>query len=360
MANAAANPDILTFVGFFIAGLLVNLTPCVYPMLTVTASLFKPKKGVQEDLRHSFLKALAYFLGIAVMYSSLGYFAASTGKIFGSALQNSWVLGAVALMMFLLALSMFGHFELRVSSELLSRLSNLRKANYLGLFASGLLVGVFAAPCIGPPVIGLLAAVAENGNPQFGLTAFFIFSCGLGLPYLLLGTFSGLVNKLPKAGNWLKWVERMFGVILLGFSVFYLSLALHWQLPTGKVQQSVWSVYSEEKVKESITAQKPVIIDYFAEWCGGCHELDRNVFSKPAIANKLSQVTSLRIDATNIDTPENQALIDKYNVIGLPTVIFLDHQGNEIKKARMEGAGSLKEFTKSLDLLAQQSNFTFK
>ncbi len=359
MTNPAATPNAVTFLGFFLAGLVVNLTPCVYPMLTVTASLFKPKQAQGETLRHSFLKALAYFFGIAVMYSALGYFAASTGKVFGSALQNSWVLGGVSLMMFVLALSMFGLFELRVPSELLSRLGGLRKANYAGLFASGMFVGVFAAPCIGPPVLALLAAVADNGNPQFGLAAFFTFSCGLGLPYLLLGTFSGLVTHLPKAGNWLIWIERIFGVVLLGFSIFYLALALHLNLPSGS-SASVWKPYSEQAVSQSIAAHKPVIIDYFAEWCIGCQELDHQVFPNPAIAAKLKQITALRIDATNIDNPDIQQLIDKYSVIGLPTVIFLDDKGEEIKNARVEGAGKIKEFLKSFALLAEANKFKFK
>ncbi len=345
------NNHLFQFLGFFIAGLAVNLTPCVYPMLTVTASLFKPKKDTHETLQHSFLKALAYFLGIALMYSSLGYFTASTGKIFGSVLQNSWVLSGVALMMFLLALSMFGHFELRVSSELLSRLSGLRRANYLGLFASGVLVGVFAAPCIGPPVLGLLAAVADNGNPQFGLTAFFIFSCGLGLPYLLLGTFSGLVTKLPKAGNWLKWVERTFGVILLGFAAFYLSLALHLHIPSAKASGILWQVYSIENVKVSVAQHKPIIIDYYADWCISCHEIERTVFSNPQIIDELKQVTTLRVDATNMDDPKVNDMIEQYHVIGLPTIIFLDSSGQEIKEARVEGERSKKEFAKSIFLL---------
>ncbi len=340
----------LQFIGFFFAGLAVNLTPCVYPMLTVTASLFKPRDG--QTLGHSFLKALAYFLGICVMYSALGYFAASTGKVFGSALQNSWVLFGVAALMFALALSMLGLFQLRVPTELLSRLGGLRKANYAGLFASGLLVGVFAAPCIGPPVIALLAAVADNGSPVFGLSAFFIFSCGLGLPYLLLGTFSGLAKKLPKAGNWLIVVERVFGVILLGFAAFYLALALHWQLPgSQKSSEVVWKPYTGGAVELAGMQHKPVVLDFYADWCISCHELERDVFSKPAVAAKLGQLTTLRVDATDMDDPGVQEVLTQYGVIGLPTVVFLDKQGKEIKKARVIGVTAARKFEASLDAL---------
>jgi len=364
--------SILLFIGFFFAGLAVNLTPCVYPMLTVTASLFKSRQSQNETLKSSFLKALTYFFGIAVMYSALGYFAAATGKILGGVLQNTWVLLGVSVMMFVLALSMFGLFQLSIPAQLLNRLGGLRKASYLGLFISGMLVGVFAAPCIGPPVIALLAAVAANGNPLFGLSAFFVFSLGLGLPYLLLGTFSGLIAKLPKAGNWLIWVERIFGVILLGFSFFYLQLALRsdlvrWAWPVRasanfalEQSKSVWQPYSDQKLAAAIAQNKPVVIDFYADWCISCHELDHFVLSTPTVASRLSQLTALRVDATNMDDPLVQAMIDRYGLIGLPTVIFLDTHGHEIEKARVQGVVSLSEFLKSLDILAEVSHITYK
>lgn len=362
----------LLFIGFFFAGLAVNLTPCVYPMLTVTASLFKPKQSQNETPKSSFPKALTYFFGIVIMYSALGYFAAATGKILGGVLQNTWVLLGVSVIMFALALSMFGLFQLSLPTQLLNRLGALRKANYLGLFISGMLVGVFAAPCIGPPVIALLAAVAANGNPLFGLSAFFVFSLGLGLPYLLLGTFSGFLTKLPKAGYWLVWVERIFGVILLGFGFFYLSLALRldlvhrvWpvttsaNLPWGQ-SKVVWQPYSDQKVAAAIAQNKPVVIDFYAAWCISCHELDHFVLSAPQVVARLSQLTPLRVDATNMDDPQVQTMIDRYGLIGLPTVIFLDTHGQEIKKARVEGVVSLDEFLKSLDIVAEVGHITYK
>ncbi len=344
---------ITEFIGFYLAGLAVNLTPCVYPMLTVTASLFKPKKDSHETLRHSFLKAFVYVLGIVLMYSTLGYFAAFSGKLFGSALQSRWVLGAVALMMFALALSMFGLFQIRMPQELLNKLSGLRKADYVGLFLSGVLVGYFAAPCIGPPVLALLAAVANHGDPAFGFWAFFVFSWGLGTPYLLLGTFSKLITKLPKAGKWLLWVERIFGVVLLCFAFFYLSLALRLNQPaTG--QLIIFQPYSPTKLEEVIKNHRPVVIDFFAEWCPGCKEMDRKVFPDPEIKKQLSQVTALRVDATNIDDPQVSKIIDYFGVIGLPTVVFLDKNGQEVKEARIEGEESVRGFQRSLDIWSKK------
>lgn len=340
--------NLFNFIGFFAAGLAVNLTPCVYPMLTVTASLFKPKPGTHETLQHAFTKAFVYVLGIALMYSTLGYFAASTGRLFGAALQNSWVLGGVALMMFTLALSMFGVFKLQAPSWVLNTLGGFRKANYLGFFISGMCVGIFAAPCIGPPVLALLAAVAEEGDPAYGFWAFFVFSLGMGLPYLVLGTFSGLINKLPKAGNWLLWVGRFFGVVLLGFAFFYLSLALNIKAPKSASTQ-IWQPYTPERLKEATASGQGAIIDFYADWCIGCHELDREVFSKEDIQQALKSTAALRVDATNIDAPLASAAIERYEVIGLPTVVFIDAKGLEIKEARVEGAVSAKAFKRSLD-----------
>ena len=348
---------ITQFIGFYFAGMAVNLTPCVYPMLTVTASLFKPKSG--ETIQHSFIKALCYVLGIALMYSSLGFFAASGGKLFGAALQSSWVLGLVALMMFTLSLSMFGVFQIAFPQELLNKLTGFRKANYFGLFASGMLVGIFAAPCIGPPVLALLAAVANNGDPAFGFWAFFVFSLGLGTPYLLLGTFSSLVTKLPKAGNWLIWVERVFGVVLLGFAIFYLSLALHIHQPNN-VKENMFIPYSQELVQQAVKEHKPLIIDFYAEWCFGCHEMDKKVFSDPSIKMQLAQARAIRVDATNIDAPEVAKIIDAYEIVGLPTIVFLGVDGKEIKKLRIEGEETLKGFQKAVDLLAQETKTQIK
>lgn len=347
----------IEFSGFFLTGLAVNLTPCVYPMLTVTSALFKPQED--ETVAHSFGKALLYVLGIAVTYSSLGYFAASTGKLFGAALQSSWVLGAVALMMFALGLSMLGLFRINVHHSWLNRLHSLRKLEYVGLFMSGMLVGVFAAPCIGPPVLGLLAMVANNGDPKFGFTAFFIFSLGMGLPYLILGTFSSLITKLPKAGRWLIWVERLFGVILIGFGIFYLALALHWQIPKpGRVE--IWQPYTEARFQKAVSDQRPVVIDFFADWCLGCHELDMKVFSRPHIQAKLAQVEALRVDATDLEEPVVAKLMEQYELIGLPTVIFLDRSGREVREARVEGAVSLEDFETTLQSWSQVAGITFE
>ncbi|PIQ89719.1 MAG: hypothetical protein COV72_01630, partial [Candidatus Omnitrophica bacterium CG11_big_fil_rev_8_21_14_0_20_42_13] len=286
------------FLTFFITGLAVNLTPCVYPMLTVTASLFKPPQGQPVRLLPSFGKALIYVLGMAVMYSSLGVFAAMTGALFGGILQNKWVVITVAVLMLGLALSMFGVFQISVPSRLLQKLERLTrlparqgKIRFFGLFFAGMFVGIFAAPCIGPPVLALLTSVADRGNPFFGFLSFFVFSLGLGFPYLVLGTFSGLLKKIPKAGSWLMWVEHVFGVILLGFSFYYFVIAFNpefvkWVFPVTLILGGGYLGFIERSGKE-----KPLFVRL--KWAAGLVSL---IFGISIIAAILTPKESLAWD----------------------------------------------------------------
>lgn len=388
---------ILTFVGFFFAGLAVNLTPCVYPMLTVTASLFS-QKDKQQSLWVSFLKAQCYVLGIAVMYSSLGLFASLTGALFGSILQNHWVVLGVSILLFVLALAMFDVYQLQVPAELLQKLGGSRKATYLGLFLSGLVVGIFAAPCVGPPVIALLTTVAEKADPVNGFLSFFIFSMGLGLPYLILGTFEGLLPKVPKSGGWLTWFKHLFGVLLIGFSLFYLLIAvapqfIKWLVPAmlfiGGIylgfmhtaaknhrrffyfqkicgvaaliagaaivyrscqmapEKLVWEEYKPYKLALAQERRQPVVIDFSADWCITCHELENNVFSHPQVVGELNKFTRLRVDATDMEAPEAAQALDQFDVQGLPAVIFIGSSGQEVREARVTSYVPPTEFLKS-------------
>lgn len=371
------------FLGYFLIGLTLNLTPCVYPMMTVTVSLFG-KQEAEERRSRSFLKALCYFSGIVFMYSALGLFATTTGALFGSFLQNRWVLLTLGIFIFVLALSMFGLYQLQLPAGLLNRLGQRRGTGYLGLFLSGILVGVFAAPCIGPPIVAVLSIAVASGDPVFGFWSFFVLALGLGLPYLILGTFAGLIRKLPRSGQWLIWVERALGVILVGLSFFYLALAWNaslskWVVPltllvgglylgffvedafknqmfirfkgivgvvcvligfsllvTAPKSGLAWEPYELKKVEAAAAVKKPVIIDFYADWCLTCHEIEQMVFSNPQVKEVLSSFVRLRVDATT-DSPQIEKILERYNVFGLPTIVFLDAQGREVKDTRVLG-----------------------
>ncbi len=209
----------LTFLLVFLGGLALNLTPCIYPLIPITISYFggqaEGKKG--GVVAH----AVLYVIGMAVTYSVLGIIAAFTGSLFGVALQYPPVLVGIALIMVVLALSMFNVYELRMPA-FLNRFAGGGQKGYFGTFFMGLTVGIIAAPCIGPFVLGLLTYVGNRGNVVLGFSLFFVLALGLGVPFLLLGIFSGSINKIPRSGAWMVWVRTIFGFILLGMAVYFL------------------------------------------------------------------------------------------------------------------------------------------
>lgn len=387
----------VAFFAIFLVGLALNLTPCVYPMLSVTVSLF----GTQSDTNTArvFLKAVVYVLGIASMYSALGVTAALSGGLFGSWLQSPWVLALIGALLFTLALSMFGLYQIQAPYWLTSKLGGTTGTGFVSLYVSGLVVGVFAAPCIGPPVIALLALVGQKGDPLFGFWSFFVLSTGLGFPYLILGTFSGLLKKVPRSGAWLVWVERVFGVVLTGAALFYLSLAftpklaayvvpftliaggfylgfiepsskdkvvlkrVKWAFGIGCVavgglfanalrEPAVsWYPYDEEWLQEARLSDRPVMIDFYADWCIPCLELDRRTFTDPEVIAKTESFIRLKVDLTHFDSPEAEAIRKKYEIAGVPTIVLLNKDGLEERRSRVVGYLPPKQFIEKLQPL---------
>ena len=385
-----AKGSLLTFLAIFFIGITLNLTPCVYPMLSVTVSLF----GSQTETKflRVFFKAVIYVLGIATTYSVLGVIAALGGGLFGSWLQSPWVLGCIAVLLFALALSSFGLYQIQMPVWLTSKLGGTSGSGFVAVYFSGLVVGVFAAPCVGPPVIALLTFVASKGSASFGFWAFFTLALGLGFPYLILGTFAGLLKKIPRSGSWLVWVERIFGVILTGAALFYLSLAVApklaiYVIPTaltaggiylGFIDKSgkdkltlkriqwmfgiitlalglifannlrnkgmTWETYSEMNLMKAKESGVPVIIDFYADWCIPCLELDRNTWTDEEVVRSTKDIKKIKVDLTHFDSPESEALRKKFNISGVPTVIFIRGDGTEASESRIVGFVNPKEF----------------
>ena len=389
-----AKGSLLTFFAIFLIGLALNLTPCVYPMLSVTVSLF----GSQSETKflRVFFKAILYVLGIATMYSVLGVIAALGGGLFGSWLQSPWVLGSIAALLFALALSSFGLYQIQMPFWLTSKLGGTTGSGFIAIYLSGLVVGVFAAPCVGPLVIALLAFVAAKGSASFGFCVFFTLAFGLGFPYLILGTFSGLLKKIPRSGSWLVWVEHTFGVILTGAALFYLSLAvapklavyvvpmtlitggiylgfidksgkdrptlkrIQWMLgiialATGLVfannlrnKGMAWENYSDANLLKAKESKVPVIIDFYADWCIPCLELDRNTWTDEEVIHATKDIKRMKVDLTHFDSPEAETLRKKFDISGVPTVVFIKADGLEASEARIVGFAPPNEFISKL------------
>ncbi|MEI7751479.1 MAG: cytochrome c biogenesis protein CcdA [Candidatus Omnitrophota bacterium] len=381
------------FVSVFFLGLGLNLTPCIYPMLSITISLFRGSEG--EPRGRSFAKALAYVLGMVTMYSGLGLAAAMTGSFFGEWLQNFWVQLMTGILVIGLACSMLGLYQFQLPSWMMPSYQGRSKGAILSFFASGLLVGIVAAPCMGPAVLGLLAFVSVQQNIIFGFSLFFVMALGLGLPYLVLGTYSGLLKKLPKSGAWLVWFERLMGVVLLTFGIFYVAIALKWPfvkeivpaafvaggLYLGWVERSarlakkffafqwilgtlavmiglfffftpkgnmVWEKYHAGILEEAKASGQPVILDFYADWCIPCHELDQFTYSDPKVLAMLQPFRKIKVDTTSADTEEIREAVSRYEVFGVPTIVFLDQEGREVSTLRMNGFVSPEEFVSSV------------
>ncbi len=389
------------FILVFLGGLALNLTPCVYPMIPITVSYF----GGQAKGRGSrtVLFATLYLLGMATTYSALGLVAAFTGSIFGSALQNPIVVGVIALIMVGLAMSMFGFYEIRVPARL-SGIAGTAKQGAMGSFLMGLTVGIVAAPCIGPFVLGLLTFVGEAANPLLGFSLFFVLALGLGLPFVVLAIASGNISRLPKSGEWMEWIRKLFGVILLGMAVYFLRslvsdpvyygllgavlviggvvlgfvvrvrsrvlffnafrrfvgvavplYGLYLILAPGNIlgrhQEAgiAWIPYAEAALEKATETGKPIVIDFSAEWCLPCRELERETFSAPEIVSAARGVVPLKADLTQHGSPDVRSLRRKYSIRGVPTIVFIDKSGKERKDLRVVEFIDKDEFLKRLN-----------
>ncbi len=379
----AGRAAIWTLLGIFFGGMALNLTPCVYPLIPITVSYFggRSSRGRGQTLAHG----LCYVGGLALTHSGLGVVAALTGGFMGAMLQNPLVPAAVALILLALASSMFGLWELRMPQGL-TRVAARSYGGYFGSFFMGVTLGVVAAPCIGPFVLGLLTWVAGMGSPLLGFLVFFTLSLGLGLPLFVLALFSGRLDRLPRSGEWMIWVRRLMGWVLVGMAAYFVrpvlsggagdvllaavtaaaGLHLGWidrtragfrafawmktaagtaglvtaTLLVGALvlagPDATWHPYSDRLLREAALAGKPVVIDFSAAWCAPCRELDEITFRHPDIVRH-SQGTFvfIKVDLTRRAGPDLHRLLGRFDVRGVPTVVFLDAGGKERRDLRL-------------------------
>src|ERR1043166_3955783 len=203
-----------------IGGFLTALTPCVYPLIPIHLGILGARNSPSK--RKAFLLSLAFVIGLSIVYSSLGYLVASSGKILGSQLSSRWFLLLVVGLFLTMGLSLLGLFEISFPSWLTTSIAKRSYSGYLGSFVFGALSGFLAAPCSGPVVVGILAYVAKQSNPLHGFFLLWLFSLGLGFPFLLLGTFSHLIAKIPRSGVWTEWIEHLCGLALIAAAMIYL------------------------------------------------------------------------------------------------------------------------------------------
>lgn len=389
-------------IAFFIFGLALNLTPCVYPVIPITVGYF----GGQSDRRKgfNFIMALFYVIGIAIIFALLGLISGLAGKQWGFLFQNPWFVIVITVIILAMAASMFGAFEITVPAWLSSSLGKSREGN-VGAFVMGLTVGVVIAPCAAGIIIGLVGLVAKLGIVVKGTLLFFIMGLGLGLPYLILATFSGLLNRLPKSGMWMVWVRKLFGVLLIGVALYFFLpqsthiydqqgfffglLAIFGGLLLGfldhapgytksfKIGRGIfgilvilfgifltnnaikakpsalnWVYYENQSISELREEGNPIFIDFYADWCAPCKEMDRKTFKDERVIELARQFTMVKVDCTAPDD-NIRKFMNEFQVTGMPTYVFIDRNGMELIALREIGYIGPDKFVEKMNRLLE-------
>lgn len=361
------------FLAFFVLGIALAFTPCVLPMLPILSSvIFNSGTNQPIKKRRAAVLASAYILGMASLYSVAGMLMAALGSGAQAALQNPYVLLAFALVLLALAGSLFGFYHLRLPQawhQSIDQLAGRQKGgSIVGAFILGGLSTLIASPCITAPLAGVLAFIAQTGSVALGGGLLFIMALGMGLPLLFIALEVRIL--IPTTGRWMVWLQRTLGVLLVGLAIWivwpaffsgsnalFASKSLT-QSASGTQRiiapnLSFTVIQSTAELKQVLAKaqldQRPVLLDFYADWCISCKEMEHLTLSNPAVVQALGKFNLVQADVTK-NTPESQALLKQFNLFGPPAILFFDAAGREQKTRRVIGFMSAQHF---LDYLKQ-------
>ncbi|MEM5545803.1 protein-disulfide reductase DsbD [Pseudoalteromonas fuliginea] len=396
---------------FFAVGVGLAFTPCVFPMFPILSSLIAGQQNLST--KKAFALSFVYIQGMAVTYAALGLVVAALGGQVQGYLQHPFVLVSFSLLFVLLAMSMFGWYEIKLPSSMMSKLTqvsnNQKGGNYVGVFLMGVLSGLIASPCTTAPLSAALLFVAQSGDYLVGGLTLYVLSLGMGLPLLLLGTSGG--KLLPKAGGWMEQVKNLFGfvmlvvplillgrlisadIILLMAGVLALATALylhHWQSSQtqSKLKTALWFAATllvitgftltknyfwpvqavqvssqsnefkkvadlaelKEAVAQASNEGRMVMVDLYADWCVACKEFEHYTFPDAKVQSEFSHYQLIQVDLTNSDNKTIE-LMEEYTVFGLPSILFFNTQGQELSMQRVTGFLNADDFAKHLAIV---------
>lgn len=373
--------------GAFIGGLLTAATPCVYPMIAITVSVFGAREARSRG--HAMMLSSSFVLGIIALFTPMIVGAALTGSLFGSALSNRWVILGIVAVFVAMAASMFGAFDLTLPDSVMQRLSSVGGIGYGGAFLLGLVSGLVAAPCTGPVLTGVLVWIGESRDVTLGTLVGLMFSLGLGLPFWLVGTFA---VALPKSGKWMLGIKSFFGVVMLVVALYFLKGAfpaiarfgqptttfllvsgataaaglllgavhLSWgdggaivkarkgvgialctagafffivgsMMPKGSL---AWERSEQAATELAKREKRPLLVDFTATWCVACQELARDTLADPRVIEKAmaGKFVAAKVDVGDRDDERVEEVWTRYKIKGLPTVVIFDSTGKERRR----------------------------
>jgi thiol:disulfide interchange protein DsbD len=347
---------------FFLAGVLLSLTPCVLPMVPILSSIIVGQKE-RVSRGRGFLLALAYSQGMALVYTGLGVAAGLLGQGLAAYLQHPWVVLAFAALMVLLALSMFGLYELRLPVAVQSWLgegsNRLPGGRFVSVFAMGVVSALIVSPCVSAPLAGALLYISQTRDVVLGGGALYAMAWGMSLPLLLVGVSAG--SLLPRAGAWMTAVKALFGVLMLGMAVYvarpawpYLKTQVLGMEAPASAHRSVLPfkrVHSlaelDAAVAQARADGRAVMLDFYADWCVSCIEMERDTFTDALVQSRLKGVVLLQADVT-LNSADDRALMQRFGLFGPPGILFFNAQGEEQAGARVIGFQNAQAFLRSL------------
>ena len=351
--NSFFNKDkkALSLIFIFLFGLLTAFSPCVFPMIPITMGVLGFTNT--SNRKKGFIIGLFYSLGLSLTYASVGLVAALTGSFIGKALTNPYIVWGVFIFYVFMGLAMLDLFSFKTPDKFSNMFSRIKVTGVVGAFIAGAVAGIIASPCVGPAVAAILAYVAQTKDPGFGFLALFIYGMGLGSLFIFMGVFYGEISKRIKPGKWMSYTK--YALALLIFAGAYLFIQPHIktlvQDKSSKTEEnSRWKSYSKDLMISAKKAGKPVIIDFYADWCAACKELEENIFTKDFFLNETKDFTLLKFDATK-PTPEEEKNLQDYDVFGLPTVLFISGDGEIQSDLTLTGYEKWEDLKKRVEQL---------